>query len=72
MPIDLERTGFIIGRDLVDDRMTKGLLKLRQEFGRGEKVLAECIFKKPSRSWIASCSKGEVEDLELASMEHRC
>ncbi len=65
-------TGFIFGRDLVEDRMTKGLLKLRKEFGRGEESLAEWIFNKPRRSWIGSCSKGDAETWELASMEHRC
>ena len=45
--------------------MSKGLLKLRKEFGRGEEGLAKWVFNKPGRSWIGSCSKGEAENLKF-------
>lgn len=68
----MEEEGFILGRDLVEDRMTARLLKLRKEFEKVAEGLAESAFNKPSRSWIGSCSTGENEILELARMEHRC
>ncbi len=68
-----KETRFIFFRDLVEDRMTKELLKLRREFGRGEEGLAEWIFSKPSRSLIGACQKGILKIWNvLANMEHRC
>ena len=56
-----KETGFIFFRDLVEDRMTKELLKLRREIGRGEEGLAEWIFSKPCRSLIGACQKGRLK-----------
>jgi len=64
--------GFILGRDLVEVRMTKGLLKLRKKLGRRWGGWAEWIFNKPSRSWLGLLLKREIENFELGIMEHRC
>ena len=46
----MDEEGFMLGRDLVEDRMTAGLLKLRKEFGKVAEGLAESVFNKPTRS----------------------
>jgi len=61
-----------LAETLSKTEMTRGLLKLRKESGRGKEGLAEWIVNKPSRSWIVSCAKREGENLELANIEHRC